>query len=265
MSDVRSLPDSDTSKATGNGESRGRRELNRIARTREFLDTALTIVTTEGFDSLTMNRLASDLDAAIGAVYRYFPSKGALVAEVQREAIERLAASYVIIRERSDRTFDELGIAGTDLALGRLVLFGRYFCATAETHPQELRLLQMLMSEWRGVVPVDDALRVVPSAMRLLDRARIVVADAQSCGALADADAMDRVVTWAASVAGILQLSRLDVFDADLFDGQRLARRFFNDLLVGWGAERAAVERVDRWIDDLAARGPLAPLPAETL
>jgi len=242
---------------------RGRRELNRIARTREFLDTALQIVTTEGFDALTMGRLAADLDAAVGAVYRYFPSKGALVAEVQREAIERLAASYVVIRERSDRRFAELGLTGAELALARLVLFGRYFCATADTHPQELRLLQMLMSEWRAVVPVDDALRVVPSAMRLLDRARQALDEAQRSGALDDGDALDRVITWAAATAGILQVSRLDVFDAELFDGQRLAAAFFVDLLVGWGADRSAIERVSLLVDELAAHGPLAPLPAE--
>ena len=48
---------------------------------------------TEGFDALTMQRLADECDAAVGAVYRYFPSKGALVAEVQREAIDRLATA----------------------------------------------------------------------------------------------------------------------------------------------------------------------------
>lgn len=244
--------------------AKGRRELNRIARTREFLSTALTIVTTEGFDALTMSRLASDVDAAVGAVYRYFPSKGALVAEVQREAIERLASSYVVIRDRSDRRFFELGLEGSDLALARLVLFGRFFCATADTHPQELKLLQMLMSEWREVVPVDDALRVVPSAMRLLDRARQALDEATEAGALGAGSAMDRVIVWAAAMSGILQVSRLDVFDAELFDGQRLAMAFLLDLFVGWGAEPGALAAASLRVDEIAAMGPLAPRAPDT-
>ena len=51
----------------------GRREQHRIDRTRQFLGTALDIVTTEGFDALTMQRLADQCDSAIGAVYRFEP------------------------------------------------------------------------------------------------------------------------------------------------------------------------------------------------
>src|SRR6478735_9584117 len=97
----------------------GRRERNRLTRTRVFLDTAFRIVTAEGFDALTMQRLADETDAAIGAVYRYFPSKGALVAEVQREAIERLGHSYMMIRERSDQVFRADGLDDGPLALAR--------------------------------------------------------------------------------------------------------------------------------------------------
>ena len=60
-------------------------------------------VAREGFDALTMQRLADQCDSAIGAVYRYFPSKGALVAEVQREAIERISMALAAA-ERVART-----------------------------------------------------------------------------------------------------------------------------------------------------------------
>ena len=242
----------------------GKRAANRIARTRIYLDCALGVVTTEGFDALTMQRIADDCDAAIGAIYRYFPSKGALVAEVQREAIERLAASYLVIRERSDRRWSKLGLTDREVATVRLVTFGRFFCATADTFPQELRLLQMLMSEWRQVVPDDEGLRLVPTAMRFIGAAHDVIAAATDLDVLDDADALDRALTWAAAVGGVLQISRLDHFDAELFDGDRLARRLNLDLIVGWGAARSAVDRADGLVTDLAGRGPLAPLLSST-
>jgi len=138
-------------------------------------------------------------------------------------------------------------------------LFGRFFAATADTHPQELKLLQMLMSEWRAVVPVEEALHVVPAAMRLLDRARQALDEATVTGAMNDAPAMDRVIIWAAGMSGIMQVSRLEEFDTELFDGQRLALQFLLDMFVGWGADRAALDRVGLIVDGLAARSTLAP------
>ena len=55
-----------------------------------------------------MQRLADEVGASVGSVYTYFPSKGALVAEVQREAIERLAASALVLGADVDRAVHDL-------------------------------------------------------------------------------------------------------------------------------------------------------------
>ncbi len=231
-----------------------RREQHRIARTRQFLGTALDIVTTEGFDALTMQRLADQCDSAIGAVYRYFPSKGALVAEVQREAVERISTSYALIRARSEPGLSGLGERMHSLA--RLVLMGRWFVSLTETHPQELRLFQMLMSEWRLVVPVEEGVRVVPSVMRLLDEARGCIDDASNAGALDQRDeAMTRVVIWAAAVGGVLEAGRLDEYDADLFNGTRLALTLTFDLFTAWGASRDELASASEIVDSLELEG----------
>jgi AcrR family transcriptional regulator len=232
----------------------GRREQHRIDRTRQFLGTALDIVTTEGFDALTMQRLADQCDSAIGAVYRYFPSKGALVAEVQREAIERISTSYALVRAKSDASIAGLGERPRSLA--RLVLMGRWFIALGETHPQELRLFQMLMSEWRHVVPVEEGFRVVPSVMRLLDEARDCIEAAADAGSLdGRADPMTRVVVWAAGVGGVMQAGRLDIYDAELFDGARLASVLTFDLFASWGATRDELDVASEVVDSLELEG----------
>ena len=103
-------------------------------------------------------------------------------------------------------------------------------------------------------------LRVVPSAMQLLDEARVCIAHAIDVGALDDRhEPMDRVVTWAAAVGGVLQLSRLGPYDAELFDGDRLARSFTDDLFFGWGAPRDRVHAADEIVEQLREGGPLAP------
>jgi AcrR family transcriptional regulator len=236
-----------------------KRETNRLARSKLFIDTAMSIVTNEGFDALTMARLASDLDAAIGAVYRYFPSKGALVAEVQREAIERLTSSYLLGRERSDRFFADAALSGEELAVARLVYFGRFLCRTSVDYPQEFQLLQMLISDYRILLPLEEGMRVLPSALHLLGRAYDCIEAAMAVGAVSDADSMKRVVVFAASVTGVLVLSRLDRYDADLFDGVALAHLLMCDLFVGWGASADVVAKTMTLVDQLGEVAPLAP------
>ena len=238
----------------------GQRARHRQARTQEYLRTALDIVTTEGFDALTMQRLADECDSAIGAVYRYFPSKGALVAEVQREAVDRLSTSYALVRARTDAELPAFDLPADELALARVVLLGRWFVALGDTHPQELRLLQMLIGAAQVVVPVEEGMRVLPSVFRLLDMARACLDGAVDAGVLDErADSMTRVVIWAAAVGGVLQASRLDVYDAELIAGPTMSLSLTMDLFQAWGATRDQLDAANEVVDRLVATGPIAP------
>lgn len=236
----------------------GRRARNRLARHRSYLQTALQIATDEGLGALTMQRLAAEVDAAVGTVYTYFPSKGALLAEVQREAIERLTASYLLLRPELDAR-----VADTDptiAALAHLVGFGRFWIASLDVFPQEQRLLQQLMTDADRAVPAEDAARVVPAALRHLDLARERFTRAREVGALQAPDGADdftRTVSFAAALSGVLQLGKLARWD-DLFAGPTLARSLVDDLLRGWGADRSALAAAHDIVDSLERRGPLA-------
>ena len=52
-----------------------------------LLDEALRIVEEHGLDGLTMAALAERMDYTTPALYRYFASKGALVAELNRRVL----------------------------------------------------------------------------------------------------------------------------------------------------------------------------------
>jgi AcrR family transcriptional regulator len=65
----------------------GRRASKRITRRAAILDAAMTIVVSEGLDGLAIARLAKAVDAAVGAIYRYFPGKETIVAALQERAI----------------------------------------------------------------------------------------------------------------------------------------------------------------------------------
>ncbi len=240
--------------------SSGRRARNRLARHQDYLRTALRIATDEGLAALTMQRLAEEVDAAVGTVYTYFPSKGALVAEVQREAVDRLTSSYLLLRPViEERVADaDPSIAG----LTHLVGFARFCIESVDTLPQEQRLLQQLMYDADQMVPTEEGGRVLPTVLRLLDLARERFAAATRAGALHPGDPMDRTIVLAAALNGVLQVGKLSRWDAELLDGGRLARLLIDDLLAGWGADADHLAAAHAVIDGIARRQPLArPLP----
>jgi AcrR family transcriptional regulator len=234
----------------------GKRARNRLARHSEYLQTALRLATEHGIEALTMQRLATEVDAAIGTVYTYFPSKGALLAEVQREAIDRLLGSFLLLRPDVEARVADAD--PTTAALAHLASFGRFWIASLDTFPQEQLLLQQLMNDSRRAVPDDELGRVLPAILRLLDLARERFDAAVAAGALHEGDAMDRTVTFAAALSGVLGIGKLDRWDVDLLDGRRLGRQLVDDLLVGWGAPADHLAEASAVLDAIARQHPLA-------
>lgn len=244
---------------TGDAPTLSRTERKRRDRERRFVDAAKRIVADEGFEALTMQRLSDDLDMAISAAYRYFPSKGALVRQVQMAAIEELSESLDAVSARADEAIGEAGLSAEDAALARLALMGRWFCAASESYPEDLRLLQMIMSQRNSTLDADGGWKVLPVAMALLARTVSVIAAAQETGVLLPANPAERAAILGSAIGGVLQTDDLEKYVPELFGRTRLAQQAAFDLYVGWGADREALARAMEFIDDLAAAAPLAP------
>ncbi len=242
----------------------GARERNRLRRHRAYLQAALHLVFEEGLDALTMQRLAREVGAAVGSVYTYFPSKGALVAEVQREAIERLAASALVLGSDVDRAL----AAEADPAVAHLapvVGFGRFWLTAAGTYPEEMQLLLLLLSDLTETVPAEEGGRVVPAALRLLGLAEVRLRAAAGAGVLHAGDSDRRTIALAAALTGCVQLRVVQRWDEELLDPVGTGRHVLDALLLGWGADPAALRTAHALVDGLEADAPLArPLPEGT-
>ena len=228
-------------------------------RARRFLDAALRIVTEHGFEALTMQRLADELDTVVSAVYRYYPSKAAILAAVQVRAVERLQISIEQTREKADAYFEQQNLSDDDAALARLVLIGRWWCATSQSYPEELRLLQMQLSARNTPLDEGGGDMLWSNGMELIGVVASALEDGQRAGVITAGAALDRALIWASGLGGVLQLDDLDKYSAELFGGSRLAVQTNLDLLTAWGGDPTALERVSALIDDLADLGPLAP------
>jgi AcrR family transcriptional regulator len=224
-----------------------RRDRRHDARRAEFLAAARAVAEQDGLDALTIKGLARRLDCAVGTMYTYFPSKGALLSALQADAIQRLAEVYDGAADRLDLLLADLDDDGR--ALARLVAFGRFVIVAERRMPEEFHLQQQLLAA-APAADTDHLDEVVPVAFALLARPQGLLEDGVARGVLTAGESFDRTVSWVAAVNGVLVLDAIQNPDAGFFDTGLLADRLTLDLLVGWGADRAA-------LDTAAAHVPL--------
>ncbi len=204
----------------------------------EFLAAARAVAEQDGLDALTIKGLARRLDCAVGTMYTYFPSKGALIAALQADAIERLAAVYDGAADRVEELLVDLADDGR--ALARLVAFGRFVIVAERRMPEEFHLQQQLLAA-APVADTDHVDEVIPVALTLLARPQALLEDGVARGVLAEGQSFDRTDSWVAAVNGVLVLAGIQHPGLGWFDTGLLADRLTLDLLAGWGADRAAL------------------------
>lgn len=76
------------------------REQYRVHVRQQILDLAHPILAAEGEEAVTMSKLAKQVGLSIGSIYRYFPSRGTLLALLWQERIGALTATLEpLVRE----------------------------------------------------------------------------------------------------------------------------------------------------------------------
>jgi AcrR family transcriptional regulator len=237
-----------------------RRRRARQRRLDAILDAAMAVVSRDGFDALTMTRLAAELDLSVGALYRYFPSKDALVVELQAIAIERIHS--MLGSERAAwrrRLMDD----AQNAALSELCGAAAFYRELAQQQPRIFRLLSFTLADPRTLVEDEQAARMAPAFLALLTEVSDMFRGAAALGALQPGDALERTVLFWSSLHGVMLVSKLQRLAppsssserADgLFDVTRLTNEMTAALLRGWGADAERVERALDWVRKLPPR-----------
>jgi AcrR family transcriptional regulator len=238
-----------------------RRERAREKKRQAILREADALIAEDGLRGVTMQRVADRLDCAVGTLYLYFPSKAALVAGLQGQAIDTLRASFETASPGWEAYLAESDLDDELVALVRLGAFGSHWTSAAVVFADEFHLQRALLSEKVTLDAADEVRDVLPVLQRLIDHPRRLVLDASDRGVVAPGDAQARAVVWIAAMNGVLLLDAVATVDRHLFRAQHLARELTHDLLVGWGATREDVDVAAAHVERLAALGPLAPPP----
>ncbi len=238
-----------------------RRERTRDKKRRRFLDAASRIIDRDGLRGVTMQAVADELDCAIGTIYTYFPSKAALLAALQQQAVDTLRASYLTARHGWD-AFIAAEVIDADLVhLVQLEAFGAFFVSASVVFADEFDLQRSLMTEPVTIDELDETRRALPVLHRLFAEPVALLGAAGEAGVIRPGHDAERVVRWLAALNGVLLIDNLGPLDRHLFRAQHLARALTADLLVGWGASRPDVEVAASQVERLTALGPMAPPP----
>lgn len=243
-----------------------RRTRKREERRSRLLDLAADLVERDGIDAVTMTALAEAADYAPASLYTYFPSRSALIAALQQQALATLAdVGEQHLAHWQDRSGD---LDPEVAALVQLWAFCDLFVTAPQHHRREFRLQQQLLVT-PGVEEVGDAAAVVPAAMSVLDLPRRLISAAVVAGALepaglvsdpvdtpVDGDLM-RTFAWVVALNGALLIDGLSTGAPST--GAALGAELTSALLRGWGGSPELIARARHLAQELA---PLQGAPS---
>lgn len=231
----------------------------RWRRSRAILSTALDILTTEGHEGLTMQRIADTLECGVATIYRLFPSKDALIGELQLDALAFLGASWEAGIAHLEATMEESGLDERERGLTRVLATGWFWVVAEERFPHEVEMSRRVVVDRSTVVPEEQAARIQAAALELFERGRATLHAAAEHGALDPGEAAERAIVLVSTIFGIAVTANGSRWDLAIIDRDRVAREAVCSHLVGWGAPPEAVAKAaDLLLTELKA-GWLAP------
>jgi AcrR family transcriptional regulator len=115
--------------------SQRRRERERLQMTERILDAARALFVRDGYEAVTLNKVAEAIEYSPATIYQYFKDKRALVMAIIR-------ADYVDLRDAL--------LVCRDIAnpVERLMQMGRRFAAWGAAHPNHLMLMTVHSPAW---------------------------------------------------------------------------------------------------------------------
>ncbi len=200
-----------------------RRQRRRQRSLDAWLDAALDVVAEVGLSGLTIKGLAQRVDRSVGAIYRYFPSKNALIVAMGARVLGALG-------ERLE------AVPGDD-PLARVRAMADEYIAFATDEPARFALIQSLVGEPRQLLDGEDAAAVADAMRALLARVAVQLHAAVEAGQLAAGDPAERTLHLWAGLQGTLQLRKFGRFEPRMADLAPIARNLVSALLRGWSLE----------------------------
>lgn len=214
-----------------------RRSKKRQVRAEGIVETAIALVEKGGLESLTIHRLAAELDLAVSAIYRYWPSMDALHAELQRRIVRDYHLALATVLDGVEEPLVGLIGAATHYRGYFLERRGRF------------AVIAMSMSDPRRLLSDEQREQVLGEVARVLERIRALFAAAKR--ELGPGDAAERTMIYWATLQGVMQLAKLEPFPLGTLSHEALLARSLRTMLLGFGADPRKLTAAQRRAEKL--------------
>jgi AcrR family transcriptional regulator len=215
---------------TNEPRAMNRRERLRAQTLQEIEDASFTIIDAEGVHALSIAALARSMAMSAPALYRYFPSRDALVAHLTTQAYEQLVAAMaegMDSRRRTPRARVRLLVLGyRDWALGHRRRYGMLFGEQSGEIPEQIGTqspLNLAMTQLVDLLAAeaDDPAAPASSGDRTLDTQLRVWAKALHRPEVTPRIARASIIIWT-RVHGIVSLELTGMVGNHSIEMQRL-------------------------------------------
>ncbi|MFZ5443363.1 MAG: TetR/AcrR family transcriptional regulator [Myxococcota bacterium] len=198
-----------------------------------ILDAAMELVVSGGLEALSMGRLADAVDYTPGALYRYFPSKDALLAGLVAQVLDEAKAALEAAEARLPKGA---------YPLTRVFALAHGYRLFALEQPHAFALLAMTMAEPKVLLSGPSAAPVTERVVQTLEVLARALGDAEAHGQLEPGDVTERTLCFFATLQGLLLLHKQARFAPKVLDFERLVPAATRTLLLGWGAKARAAD-----------------------
>ena len=208
---------------------------------REILAAALELACEGGLDNLTLHALAARMGRSVAAVYRYYPSKEAVVRELQRLVATHIRLISTDTSARIDAWATQKGIGEGARALARIIGAAQTYELFAQDAPAEFGLITHYLGSARYGLPERDAQAVFEVAREALEMLAADIVAAEAAGAILPGDAHERTLMHWGALQGVVQLLKFTRRGGAWGPAENLPDATMRGLLTGWGADVALV------------------------
>ncbi len=155
--------------ATPENMTRKQREL--FEREQLILDTAQVILREDGLQSLTMERIASEIEYSKGTVYNHFCSKEEIISGISCRCVSNLIEMFTRAKNHNGNHRERIAAVGIAHSL------------YAQLHPDELQNLQIIKSAAvREKIPLEKQIELLQLEKQITDVVVEIVNDAINDG-----------------------------------------------------------------------------------
>jgi len=216
----------------------GIREERRAERQNAVLETATSLVRDAGFQAVTMSAIAERMDASVGGLYRYFPTKEAIFVALQIQAIEAFTAC--LERQLGSETANESRFS----VMAQIVAAFDAWSLFRQESPIQYQLLDQFVTSPDRALDGEGLAEVNEKLGPILSRLAQLFSRASEIGVLSPGDAVARTHLMWAAVHGLEHFRKRDRDQPQSLHVDTLRPMMIKSLLFGWGATKGLLESV---------------------